>query len=210
MLKYIFSSVFLLVFISACTSNSKLENNNKAYEQLISKIDKIFDDYKVKNSISNNYLKYYDKTAIDCNQVNTILQNVYKTDQEVRMTGEGDMYKIDSLNQIKVISIFANCKTDNLDETSVNAVFFMLQHTDDSDLKAYFYDFIKRNIPSNYQLAMYVDGFLMAQYKPQIFGTHLDNNYKLYEVNDRKNLNKIRTIMGMKPVEDYLKSRGVE
>ena len=210
MLKSIFSSVFLLVFISACTSNSKLENNSKAYEQLISRIDKIFEDYKVTNSISNNYLKYYDKTAIDCNQVNTILKNVYKTDQEVRMTGEGDMYKIDSINQIKVISIFANCKTDNLDETSVNAVFFMLQHTNDSDLKAYFYDFIKKNIPSNYQLAMYVDGFLMAQNKPQIFGTHLDNNYKLYKVNDRKNLNKIRTIMGMKPVEDYLKSRGVE
>jgi len=210
MLKSIFSSVFLLVLISACTSNSKLENNSKSYEQLISRIDKIFEDYKVKNYISNNYLKYYDKTVIDCNQVNTILQNVYKTDQEVRMTGEGDMYKVDSLNQIKVISIFANCKPDNLDETSVNAVFFMLQHTDDSDLKAYFYDFIKKNIPSNYQLAMYVDGFLMAQNKPQIFGTHLDNNYKLYKVNDRKNLNKIRTIMGMKPVEDYLKSRGVE
>jgi len=135
---------------------------------------------------------------------------VYKTDQEVRMTGEGDMYKIDSINQIKVISIFANCMTDNLDETSVIAVFFMLQHTDDSDLKAYFYDFIKKNIPSNYQLAMYVDGFLMAQNKPQIFGTRLDNNYKLYKVNDRKNLNIIRTIMGMKPVEDYLKSSGVE
>jgi hypothetical protein len=209
MLKLIIKIVLILFLINSCT-HKPINNSETEFKKLTTQIDTIFQNYIDKNYINSNFLKYYNKVEVDCNDVNEILHKVHNTDQKVRMTGEGDLYKIDSINQIKVISVFANCDTNNLDKYSIRGVFIMLQHTDDNDLKAYFYEYIKNNILTNYELAMYIDGFLMVDHKPQIFGTHLDNYNKLYKVQDRKNLNKRRKIMGMKPVEDYLKSRGVE
>ena len=209
MLKFFVKLVLVFFLINSCTHKS-IKNSETEYKKLTTQIDTIFQNYIDKNYINSDFLKYFDKVEVDCNQVNEILHKVHDADQKARMTGEGDMYKIDSINQIKVISIFANCNTNNLDEYSIRATFLMLQHANDNDLKAYFYKFIKKNIPSNYELAMYIDSFLMTAKKPQMFGTRLDNYNNLYKIQDRKNLNKRRKIMGMKPVEDYLKSRGVE
>ncbi len=209
MLKITFKFIGLVFLINSCT-NKPINNSALEYKKLTTQIDTIFQNYIEKNYINDDFLQYYDKVAVNCDSVNKILHNVHKTDQDVRMTGEGEMYTIDSINQIKVISIFSKCKVDDLDQQSITAVFLMLQHSADNDLKAYFYNYIKNNLRSKYELAMYVDGFLMIDNKPQIFGTYLDNKNKLYKVKDRKNLNKRRKAFGIKPIEYYLELRGAE
>ena len=123
MLKFFIKLVLILVLISSCTQKP-IKKSEIEYKKLTVKIDSIFQNHIHKNYINSNFLKYFDKTVVDCNQVNDILHKVYDTDQKVRMTGEGDMYKIDSINQLKVISVFAKCNTTNLDKKSIYAVFF--------------------------------------------------------------------------------------
>jgi len=53
------------------------------------------------------------------------------------------------------------------------------------------------------------DRILMDEGKPQLYGSQIKNG-KLYTLDSPKTVNERRKEMGLQPIEDYLKSFGVE
>lgn len=183
---------------------------------LLERIDKIFNEYSKNNFIDESLLEIYTNTDVDCLDVNNILIRVFVDDQEVRTTGDKDMYVVDSINLIKVNSIIKKCKNEvyerNLSFKSYQAIFLTLQHSGDKDLMSYYYHIIKKLIDKEKIdkgiLALYVDRFLLLDNKKQIFGTQIKNN-NLYELESPFEVNERRRYMELESIEKYLMRFGL-
>jgi hypothetical protein len=199
----------LLIFSCKKPSNEKIN--------LQQEIDLIFKKYSKENYIDKSVLEYYKNLKIDCSKVNSILDRVYKDDQEVRHSGEGNMYVIDSVNLIKVVSIFRNCNgnffKNNLKIKSYLTLFLILQHSDDKDLMAYYYNdfkgFVNNGKLDKFAFALYIDRFLLLNNKKQFFGSQIVKG-RLYKLENPNLVNVWRNKMNLKSIEVYLERYGLD
>ena len=206
--------LFIILLISLLAFKCKKNTANNF--TLMNRIDKIFNDYSKNHFIDESLLDKYTVNDINCASIDALLNKVYLNDQEVRTTGERDMYLVDSINLVTVNSIFKKCKNEvfnkNLSTKSYQAIFFTIQHSGDKDLMYYYYPILKKLIHkekiSQTLLALYIDRFLGLENKKQIFGTQIKNN-KLYKLEKPNEVNKRRKYIGLGNIEDYLNRFGL-
>lgn len=198
----------LIIIVNSC--NKKIEKRSELEQQ----IDVIFKVYKKENYINASVLELYSLISIDCNNIEKILSKVYYDDQDSRKSGNGDMFALDSINRVKVISIMKNCNNLVNKELSMNSymtIFLVLQHSGDKDLMVFYYDVIKKFVAekkmNKLQFALYIDRFLMLDNEPQIFGTQMSNG-NLYKSGSIIEVDKRRKSIGLNTISDYLKNGG--
>jgi len=208
----IFLAFTLLLLISQCKEKSDDTLN------LLKKIDTIFQLYIDENYINDSVLDLYSTTKINCDSINGILNKVYLDDQEVRTTGNNDMYIVDSINKVKVISILEKCEIPVFKGInswkSYHAIYLTLIHSSDSHLMAYYYkdikEFVKKDWLNESSLALYIDKFLLNINKKQIFGTQIDKYGKLYKLENPLGVNNRRKSMNLGTIEEYLERYGLD
>jgi hypothetical protein len=163
-----------------------------------------------------------EKIQVDCSQLETLLAEVYKSDQSVRQ--EKDMTKIDFelMNKVdltnlgKVVSIIEQCGMPNsqiIGKENLNTIFLVIQHSGLNYQKEYFP--MLKELADNgdldwSSLAMLEDRILMGDGKPQVYGTQIQsamnsNDYELYELENPEYVDKRRKKVGMEPLSEYLK-----
>ena len=162
------------------------------------------------------YVGSVDIIEVDCTKKDSILNMVYDSDQRIRKENNLIKYaKEDHRNQELVISIIEKCGMPTLAEVSqkqMNAIWFGLQHTDKKNRKKYFPKIekaVQNGDLNKQQYAQMKDRILMDKGKPQLYGSQIKNG-KLYTLDSPKTVNERRKEMGLQPIEDYLKSFGIE
>lgn len=191
-----------LLFFSCKSEKSKL----------LDEIDVTFKKYNNENYINDSVLDYYKNIKIDCNNLDELLAKVHYDDQDIRKSDDGDMFALDSINQVKVISILKNCSDLNkkkLNNNSYSTIFLVLQHSGDKDLMAYYYPKIKTFVDEKkldkLQFSLYVDRFLGLNNQFQIFGTQILNG-NLSKFENLIEVESNRKSMGLNTISDYLKN----
>lgn len=125
---------------------------------------------------------------------------------------------------INIIKTTGWPKYSQVGKTSGNAAFYIIQHSLPKTINKYFpllEKAAKENEASMESYVMMLDRKLMSEGKKQLYGTQLrargktikgkyvQTPFRLWPVEDEKNLNKRRSEIGLKPIEDYLKSWGI-
>ena len=155
---------------------------------------------------------------VDCSKKAELLEDVYTNDQRIRKEAFPfvEFIKEDHKNLEIVISIIEKCGMPTLQEVSkrqMNAIWLALQHAQDPMNTKKYFPFIEQAVENgdltkeNY--AVMLDRILMEEGKPQVYGSQIVNG-KLYKLEDPASVNERRKEMGMKPIEAYLKTFGIE
>jgi len=201
-MKYLVLLMLVIIFQLSCESQTL--GLIKEEKLLYSKMDSIFDKYIIENDINGSILDYYNKTDINCNDIDKLLKDVFNKDQGVRNDSEENMYYVDSINLVTVTTIYKKCRpkllTSNLEWRAYSGLHISIHHSVNPDLMAYFYHdlrvLVKEKKLAKIDLAVFVDRFLIINDKKQIFGTQYS-----YQIEDSDNLNVRRGLMEMKPIE---------
>lgn len=160
-----------------------------------------------------NYQVPIELVAIDCKNVQEILQNVFESDQEMRTNGGEMDPEIDRQNLATVISLLEKCGMPSLQEVSdlqMTAIWLVFQHGDNPNRKKYLP--LLENAAKNgdlkvTQIAMMTDRTLMMDGEPQVYGTQVSkkgNKWVLYNLANPETVNKRRAQLGFEPLQDYL------
>jgi len=200
-IKSIFLFCLLGVYCMACKENAN--DQEVLMESLINE--------------SPNPLENFELIAVECDNVNNLLIEIFIEDQDVRHTGTRDREEVDAENLQKFVSIVEKCgfpsKGELTDYRSKYAVFLVLQHSSPEWIAYYYKDFENATLSGTIEkdlLAYLQDRFLMSHNKPQIYGTQLQNG-SLYLLSDPKNVNKRREAMGFKEsLKTYLERHGLD
>jgi len=127
----------------------------------------------------------------------------------------------DSINEKRVHEIINQYGWPGISlvgEKANTAVWLVIQHTSPETQELYLpylRESVKRGESSAYDLAYLEDRILSNKGLPQKFGTQIDINpetgeYKLYKLEDPKNVNVRRAEIGLEPIEKYLKMFNIE
>jgi len=152
--------------------------------------------------------------AIDCNKLDHLLDSIKQVDQSIR---ERFNPHIDYENLEFVVSVVEQCGLPEK-RNQLNTVFLVLQHNHSNYQKKYIDQLKEQAKQGNIDrasLALMDDRILVNDGKPQIYGTQLrikqgSSEQELIELFDPQNVNKRREEVGLEPLEDYLKSFGIE
>lgn len=168
-----------------------------------------------------NALPAIEIVTIDCGNVSKKLQEAYALDQKMRQPGAKYDRGVDHQNMTIVASAIENCgvsKIKKLPKEDLEAIFFIVQHSDLKYMKKYV-SMLKElaedgKIGMNAIAAMQ-DRILMLEGKPQRYGTQMTMNYvaeklEVYYLENPEYVNKRRTEVGLGPLEDYVKQFGAE
>lgn len=133
-----------------------------------------------------------------------------------------EMHRIDSNNRRELIAIIQNNgwpTRENVDFDGMLAVFTIVQHAPLNFQKEYL-PFVEESVKngdiSSLAFVYFLDKMRVKENKKQLYGTQLrlkekqDSVYELFPVEDEENLNKRRLEVGLEPIEDYLKKKGIE
>ncbi len=156
--------------------------------------------------------KYYDPSKdfsiidIDSTKIDSILADVYKTDQEVRNTGSTEEIRsTDKKNRIFVVSIlhkYGFPKQENLKGNSIWAIFLTIQHAS-PELRAYYYgDLLCSAIHGDLPLqaiALLEDRILRDYGYDQVYGTQRSSIGDL-PIEDSTKVNERRKERGLDPL----------
>lgn len=166
-----------------------------------------------------NYQAPIELVAIDCNNVQEILQNVFESDQETR-TSDGAMDpEIDKQNLTTVISLLEKCGMPSLQEVSnlqMTAIWLVFQHGDNQNRKKYLplLEIAAKNGDLEVtQIAMMKDRTLMMDGEPQLYGTQVSkrgDQWALYNLAYPETVNKRRAEMGFEPLQEYLNNWNIK
>jgi len=197
---YFLFGLLIFLFVGCKENNSQ---QNELIENLI--------------EASPNPLENFELIDVECNNVNHLLVEIFKEDQDVRHLGTRDMEEVNAENLQKFVSIVEKCgfptQEELTDYRSKYAVFLVLQHSSPEWIARYYKDFENAVMSGALEkdlLAYLQDRFLMNHNKPQIYGTQLQNG-SLYLLSDPENVNKRREDMGFKEsLETYLKRHGLD
>ena len=195
----------ILLLCSFCQSKEQNQSTSPDYQ-----FEAILDSL---SQASQYIYPKEDLIEIDCNQISVILNNVFKTDQEVRMNG-GDMEKVDQINQQTIISILEKCgmpSTKTVGIRGIDAIFLVLQHSP-KNLMSLYYPEIKRLVKigdlSRTSFALMQDRLLMYYGYPQIYGSQIKNG-ELYYLYMPECVNERRAEIGLGNMEEYLEHFGL-
>ena len=157
------------------------------------------------------YVGSVDIIEVDCSKKREILSEVLESDQRIRSSNDFiKLAKEDHRNQELVVSIIEKCGMPTLkevDQRQMDAVWLVLQHSDNEIRKKYFpliEKAVKNGDIPKQEYALMKDRMLMDEGEPQIYGSQIKNG-KLYELENPKTVNERRKEMGLEPIEDYLK-----
>lgn len=159
-------------------------------------------------------------TLIDCNNIQSILQEVEQRDQENRLFGyESIDQKIDHKNLRIVISIIENCKPKRgvFNREEIEAIWLVIQHSDTKYAIEYFdllVDHTNLGLLNRISLLMMLDRILLSRGVPQEYGTQVckDLNSEKWNLCEPFNLDSIRirrAESGFGPIEDYVQHWGI-
>lgn len=197
----------------------------KGTEKEVAFKSKLIDLYKKNYTSPTNcsQTKIVDKKnivdSIDCKKLKTILNQIYKKDQNHRIE-ENPNQNIDDENLEMVINIINKCGMPirkDVGLKGMSTIWLVLQHSDNVHRKKYFPYLEKASRIGDIkksQLAMMQDRILMMEGKPQIYGTQVikkpnSKNWILYSLDNPNIVNKKRDSVGLEPIEDYLKNFGI-
>lgn len=166
-------------------------------------VDQILATEPVKNALQN-----FQMETVNCDHLDSILEEVYRKDQEVRK-GNGDMMLVDQQNRKSVVSILEKCgfpQADEVNSTSYNAIFLVLQHSP-GPLMGHYYREVEKAVAAGKinrsTFALMQDRLLMDFGYKQVYGTQIRNN-QLYELQDPDHVNQRRAEVGLGPIETYV------
>lgn len=121
----------------------------------------------------------------------------------------------DSLNLLKVTKIldtYGWLKTALIGSKANDALFLVIQHSNINTMEKYLSmmkEAVKNGNAKGSSLALLIDRIEMYHGRKQIYGSQIQGNnvdgYKIYPIEDEKNVNKRRAEMGLVPLEDYVK-----
>lgn len=161
--------------------------------------------------------------TVDTSAIITQLAQIYERDQKTR-TGKDSaafMSYIDSTNLNLVESIIAKYGWPGksfVGQTGNTAVFLVIQHAEIEAQEKYF-NLLKQSAEAGESrmshLALLQDRILMRRGKKQIYGSQVvpDNKtggWKIYDIDDEKNVNQRRALVGLEPIEEYAKHFGID
>lgn len=157
---------------------------------------------------------------INCDSTKILLSKILISDQKGRSENTIDLKK-DRENQIKVVSIIENCgfpRYNTVGEDGMNAVFLVIQHSHRELMEKYFpllKESAEKGELSKADIALMEDRILINNEKKQKYGSQVKFNAKanMYELLPIENpivVNKLRSDIGLEPLEIYLTRFGIK
>lgn len=200
-------AIVLACLCWACGSNSN--SSSSAQEtgdgsiDISGAVDQILASEQVKNALQN-----FQMETVNCDSIDPVLKEVYRKDQEVRK-GFGDMMLVDQQNRKTVVSLLERCgfpQADEVNGTSYNAIFLVLQHSP-GPIMGYYYREVEKAVAAGKinrsTFALMQDRLLMDFGYKQVYGTQIRND-QLYELQDPDHVNQRRAEVGLGPIETYV------
>ncbi|RDV15672.1 hypothetical protein DXT99_09330 [Pontibacter diazotrophicus] len=166
------------------------------------------------------------------------LEQIYKTDQEIRMKIEPvqkefgpespqmkalweEMAKTDEANKKEVVAILEKYGWPGksmVGPQANSAAFLVIQHSDKETMEKYLpmlREAVAKGEAAKSQLALMEDRVRMNNGQPQLYGSQLRMNaetgqYELYTIEDEVNVDKRRASMDLEPLTDYMKRFGID
>ncbi|WP_268123892.1 DUF6624 domain-containing protein [Roseivirga pacifica] len=156
---------------------------------------------------------------IRCDSIKSILDELYHSDQSMRMAQNIDAKK-DFSNLNKVVNIIEQCGMPTLktvDSKHIDAIWLVLQHSYLRYMKEYFHYIRtagKNGDISMSKVAMMKDRILLGEGKKQLYGTQVmslaDGVWELSPLENPETVNKRRSKMGLGPIQEYLKTWSID
>lgn len=158
---------------------------------------------------------------IECDKQKEILEEVMIRDQQNRTSGQVIDLNVDKENLEKVLGIFETCGFPTLQrvgQKGMMSTFLVLQHSTRRIREKYLPQIkssAEKGDLSLQEVALMEDRLLMESGEKQKYGTQITSDqgneeWKLYPIEDMKNVNERRKTMGLGPLEDYVKNWKIE
>lgn len=154
-----------------------------------------------------------DNSQIDCNQLDMLLERIYRRDQENR-SSQAILPKVDSLNLVAIEAVIDKCgmpTIENSGEMGPSAVWLVIQHASADKRKKYFpmlLEASKKGDLDRQDIALMQDRMLMDAGKPQLYGSQVtvdeSGEYVLYDLRDPETVDQRRAVMNLMPLKEYL------
>jgi hypothetical protein len=194
-------------------------NNEKRFLEITAKVKSNWQQYIdtfSHSEIAKELVKLYAQDQITRNNLmflSTILDSV--PNESLLMK---EMKINDSLNLISILNILDKFAWLSKKEVGfVNTVYFQIfQHASFVTQKKYFNlieNAYKEEKMESYEYALFIDRFLIGSGKKQKYGSQLKmykNKWVVFPIENPHQINIIRTQMSMEPIENYLKTMGIE
>lgn len=164
----------------------------------------------------------YSQERIDTAAIKKQLGFIRERDQKTRTKGDSSLFMqwIDSTNLVQIEPLIAKYgwPGKSFVGASGNAtVFLVIQHADLKTQEKYL-PLLEQSVADSqsmpYDLAMLKDRILMRQGKKQLYGSQIvrdssTGGWKFYPIEDEKNVNARRRLMGLEPIEEYARYFGI-
>jgi len=187
-----------------------VDGNIKEIRLSTSTEENIFKEIQIREMLSNPFSSI-ELIDVDCSARDSLILDAFRSDQDVRRGGEGDMMSIDQANQQLVISLLQKCNWSS-DAEVIRASWFIIQHAD-SGFMAYYFDRYQKSVDQGLlspgTMALMEDRLLMNHGFPQIYGSQVVQN-SLYQMTDPANINQRRESVGLGTIEEYTERFGFE
>lgn len=160
------------------------------------------------NAAATNPLSQIEFIDIDCNQLGSLYDEVFKADQQVR-NGYGEMDIVDSLNRQTVVSAIFQC---GWSEEHLLTTWLVFQHSP-LDIMIYFYPELKKYSEEGKlnrgMIALMEDRLLMQNGYKQIYGSQISGG-RLFDLEEPDSVNIRRATMDLGSIEDYMDHWGLD
>lgn len=165
----------------------------------------------------------YSQEKTDTAAIRAQLKLILDRDQKTRVRGDSLLFAqwIDSTNLVQIESLIARYGWPGksfVGATGNIAVFLVIQHSDLAIQEKYL-PLLKASVADSQSmpcdLALLKDRILMRQGKKQLYGSQIardssNGGWKFYPIEDEKNVNARRKLMGLEPIEQYALRFGIE
>ncbi|MFT5168695.1 MAG: hypothetical protein ACI8P3_003940 [Saprospiraceae bacterium] len=161
-----------------------------------------------RRELAANPMKGIQIIDIDCDSVDAVYKEIYRTDQEARKNRQG-IKETDTRNLQLVVSAISKC---GWSEANTQTIWLIFQHSP-LGVMAYYYPDVKafseKGNLSRSSFAMLQDRLLTEHGYKQLYGTQILSG-ELYKLEDPDGVNARRKEIGMGVIEDYIGAWGLD
>ena len=161
-----------------------------------------------RRELSANPMEGIEIIDINCDSIDSIYKEVYRTDQDARKNG-GDITRTDARNLQIIVSSLTKC---GWPQKNAQTIWLILQHSPLGVMAYYYQDlkaFSESGNLSRSSFAMLQDQLLMEHGYKQLYGTQILSG-ELYKLEDPDGVNERRAQLGMSKIEEYLSGWGLD
>ena len=195
------------------TTDFYKNNNGEIVEAIVRKSTPADQELEAQINKKLNAAPAVTVSQINCDNVNSLLDEAYRRDQEIRKEGVAYEAMVDHKNLELVISIDQVCGLPEgiENEKQINIIWLVIQHSKAEYRKRYIKYFVDANEDGAIDagsIALMQDRMAMDDGKPQIYGSQLlgDN---LYNLRDASTVDQRRASVGLGPLKEYLSRFGL-